>query len=375
MSLKPYYDPILGETRAKDEGGGGSYVLPPATASELGGVKIGSGIDAQTDGTISVTPYSLPIAGSDALGGIKVGSGVDVATDGTMSLALPVAAADVLGAIKVGTGLSIDSATGVLSASGGDIPIASASTLGGIKVGNGLKINSTTGVLTNSGTVFNMTEYTNGSSISRTLNKGFYWILAVGAGGGGAAGNVIGNTYATGGGGAAGCAFLALIGINNDSTSCNIYLGAGGKGGKTTGNDNFYGGAGGDTYVEINQGQAGYSKTYIYAPGGYGGGAGASANDFLCRKGGNGNGGVPTGKYYTSLVFFRMPGGLGQCGVVSDQEVNYGASGGEPALSGCKYYLSNNIRGRGGDGGGTTSTGYASGQDGQDGAVWIFSAV
>lgn len=34
-------------------GGGGSYVLPTATASRLGGVKIGDGIDVATDGTIS----------------------------------------------------------------------------------------------------------------------------------------------------------------------------------------------------------------------------------------------------------------------------------------------------------------------------------
>lgn len=34
-------------------GGGGSYVLPPATQSTLGGVKVGSGITVQPDGTIS----------------------------------------------------------------------------------------------------------------------------------------------------------------------------------------------------------------------------------------------------------------------------------------------------------------------------------
>ena len=35
-------------------GGGGSYSLPTATASRLGGVKIGSGISVTSDGTISV---------------------------------------------------------------------------------------------------------------------------------------------------------------------------------------------------------------------------------------------------------------------------------------------------------------------------------
>lgn len=36
-------------------GGGGGYTLPAATASRLGGVKIGSGVTVQPDGTISVS--------------------------------------------------------------------------------------------------------------------------------------------------------------------------------------------------------------------------------------------------------------------------------------------------------------------------------
>lgn len=36
-------------------GGGGSYTLPPATSSTLGGVKIGSGVNVTSDGTISVS--------------------------------------------------------------------------------------------------------------------------------------------------------------------------------------------------------------------------------------------------------------------------------------------------------------------------------
>ena len=38
----------------KEAEGGGSYELPPATDSELGGVKIGSGVSVTEDGTISV---------------------------------------------------------------------------------------------------------------------------------------------------------------------------------------------------------------------------------------------------------------------------------------------------------------------------------
>ena len=36
-------------------GGGGGYVLPPANSSTLGGVKIGSGVEVTSDGTISVS--------------------------------------------------------------------------------------------------------------------------------------------------------------------------------------------------------------------------------------------------------------------------------------------------------------------------------
>ena len=43
----------------KDFPGGGSYTLPPATASTLGGIKVGSGLSVTADGTLSadgITP-------------------------------------------------------------------------------------------------------------------------------------------------------------------------------------------------------------------------------------------------------------------------------------------------------------------------------
>ena len=40
-------------------GGGGSYTLPTATASRLGGVKIGDGVNVEEDGMISVDGESL----------------------------------------------------------------------------------------------------------------------------------------------------------------------------------------------------------------------------------------------------------------------------------------------------------------------------
>lgn len=65
--------------------GGEAYVLPPATASTLGGVKVGSGVSVTGDGTISVQGYTLPAATADTLGGVKVGTGLS-ASAGVLSV-------------------------------------------------------------------------------------------------------------------------------------------------------------------------------------------------------------------------------------------------------------------------------------------------
>ena len=64
-----------------------TYTPPVASAAVLGGIKIGSGIDVATDGTVSVPPgsYTLPAATASSLGGIKVGAGLTVGTDGTLN--------------------------------------------------------------------------------------------------------------------------------------------------------------------------------------------------------------------------------------------------------------------------------------------------
>jgi hypothetical protein len=129
MRLLPFLKPTKGVQIAgggfpDSGGGGGSYTLPPATDTTLGGVKIGSGVNVTSDGTISVNgggSYTLPPATSETLGGIKVGSRLSVESDGTLSATdqsytLPTASASTLGGVKVGTGLSITD--GVLSATG-----------------------------------------------------------------------------------------------------------------------------------------------------------------------------------------------------------------------------------------------------------------
>ena len=88
------------------------YTLPPATATTLGGVKVGTGLNIAPDGTLSAAEqYALPAATATTLGGVKVGTGLNIAPDGTLSAAeqyaLPAATADQLGGVKVGDYLDI----------------------------------------------------------------------------------------------------------------------------------------------------------------------------------------------------------------------------------------------------------------------------
>lgn len=98
--------------------GGSSYILPVATQDTLGGVSIGEGIDITPEGKISVkTPSSsaesvlytvqelteeqkaqarqnigaqdlYKKASATELGGIKVGAGLKIADDGTLSISI-----------------------------------------------------------------------------------------------------------------------------------------------------------------------------------------------------------------------------------------------------------------------------------------------
>ena len=53
------------------EGGGGStYVLPVASKSRLGGVKVGNGLSIN-DGVLSTDPYTLPEATVETRGAVK----------------------------------------------------------------------------------------------------------------------------------------------------------------------------------------------------------------------------------------------------------------------------------------------------------------
>lgn len=84
------------------------YILPTATPSSLGGVKIGDNIDIDSDGHISV-----PIASQSNVGIVKAGTGVAISSDGTLSVTgsyeLPEATKTTLGGVYVDDELSTTS--------------------------------------------------------------------------------------------------------------------------------------------------------------------------------------------------------------------------------------------------------------------------
>jgi len=128
------------------------YSLTSATSSALGGVKIGSGININAGGTISVTPYSLTSATSSALGGVKIGAGLAITNDGTISVSAstPPATTSTLGAVIIGNGIDV-AVGGTISVTPYSLPTASTSTLGGVKV-DGETITITDGVISGANT-------------------------------------------------------------------------------------------------------------------------------------------------------------------------------------------------------------------------------
>ena len=120
----------------------GSIVLGKASASDLGGVKIGTGISIAADGTISTTGYSLPTATTSVLGGVKVDGSTITITSGTISSTISAATTSALGGVIV----PAVTTSGITNSSGTiGLATATATQLGGITVdGTTIAINSST---------------------------------------------------------------------------------------------------------------------------------------------------------------------------------------------------------------------------------------
>lgn len=109
-----------GAVTISSTGGSSTYSLPIATSSVLGGVKVGAGLSINpTSGVLNAAVTQL-IAGPNITLSPTNGQGAVTisATASGGSYSLPIASGSVLGGVKVGAGLSINSTTGVLSANG-----------------------------------------------------------------------------------------------------------------------------------------------------------------------------------------------------------------------------------------------------------------
>lgn len=110
-----------------------------ASATQLGGIKVGNGFWMEADGTLNVLIGAGTQLDDESKIAVKVGNGINIDDNGAVSA--NIASSSQLGSVKVGENLSITD-DGTLSSKGFDLPIASRSTLGGIKIGDFLTIDS-----------------------------------------------------------------------------------------------------------------------------------------------------------------------------------------------------------------------------------------
>lgn len=88
-----------------------------------------------------VADYILPTATSSTLGGVKIGDNIDI--DSTGHISVPIASTSTVGLVKAGTGLAVSS-DGTLTATGTyELPEATKTTLGGVYVDDELSTSST----------------------------------------------------------------------------------------------------------------------------------------------------------------------------------------------------------------------------------------
>lgn len=123
----------------------GVISIPLATTSSYGAVKPGIGLTVDGSGQLMIDGSLIATASTPGL--VKLGSNIvsEFATGGAISVVIDIATTDDLGLVKVGAGLSIDGA-GVLSAPGvATPPLASTSSLGVVQIGD--RINVTDGVI------------------------------------------------------------------------------------------------------------------------------------------------------------------------------------------------------------------------------------
>jgi hypothetical protein len=161
----------------------GYFVLSPSSTSTS--INFGFSTGATTWKSCTFSSHLLT-DNTPTIYSLPNGSGTLALTSDIVSYTLPTASATVLGGIKVGSNLSID-ANGVLSAGNSYVlPTASASVLGGIKVGTNLSIDAN-GVLSSTDTNTTYADFTRtvaglvpnpgGSTTTRYLREDGTWVI------------------------------------------------------------------------------------------------------------------------------------------------------------------------------------------------------
>jgi hypothetical protein len=129
------------------------FVLPTATATQLGGIKVGANLSINSStGVLSATAVALTTASTSILGGIKVGDNLSINLDGTLN-ATSVVSSDIaptntntLWYDTIGGRLYTWFDNNWIDASPTmdyTLPTATTTQLGGIKVGKDLSISNT----------------------------------------------------------------------------------------------------------------------------------------------------------------------------------------------------------------------------------------
>lgn len=131
--------------------------VPKASPFTLGGIKVGAGLEIDTDGTLRSTgAVIVPVASPSTVGGIRVGYGLSIDenailnTDNfvtTITGILPIVSSG-SNDIELRINQAAANSSGYLSAIDwnifnnklGEVPMASANVLGGVKIGSGLSI-------------------------------------------------------------------------------------------------------------------------------------------------------------------------------------------------------------------------------------------
>lgn len=134
--LKNFHDEVI--EFMKTGGGGASYALPTASATQKGGVMIGAGLSMVGD-TLNCTVSEGTLAEATTVSSGLMSAADKVKLNGLENYTLPNATTSTLGGVKIGDGISV---------SGGTISLktASATQKGGVKIvkGSGLEMRGDT---------------------------------------------------------------------------------------------------------------------------------------------------------------------------------------------------------------------------------------